>query len=61
MGEQMFTTKSEVVGRPFVVGYDLVQSVGKKFVKDGSSQFQNFFMNFYKFHALLPIRFSQLD
>jgi hypothetical protein len=29
MGEQMFTMKSEVVGRPSVVSDDLVQSVDK--------------------------------
>jgi hypothetical protein len=30
MGKQMFTMKSEVVGRPSVVSDDLVQSVDKK-------------------------------
>jgi hypothetical protein len=30
MGEQMFMMKSEVVGRPFVVSDDLVQSVEQK-------------------------------
>jgi hypothetical protein len=30
MGKQMFTMKSEVVGRPSVVSDDFVQIVGKK-------------------------------
>jgi hypothetical protein len=37
MGEQMFTMKSEVVGRPSVMSDDLVQSVDQKYVKDGAS------------------------
>jgi hypothetical protein len=38
MGEQMFTMKSEVVGRPSVVSDDdLVQSIDQKSVKDGAS------------------------
>jgi hypothetical protein len=40
MGEQMFTMKSEVV-------------LTRKSVKDGASQFQNFRVNFHKFHAVL--------
>jgi hypothetical protein len=52
MGEQMFTMKSEVVGRPAVVSDDLLQSVAKKIVKDGASQFQNFRVNFHKFYPL---------
>jgi hypothetical protein len=39
-------------GRPSVVSDDLVQSVDKKFVKDGASQFQNLHVNFHKFLAL---------
>jgi hypothetical protein len=31
MGEQMFTMNSEVVGQPFVVSDDLVQSVDQKY------------------------------
>jgi hypothetical protein len=31
----------------------------KKFVKDGTSQFQNFHVNFHKFHALLSVKLSQ--
>jgi hypothetical protein len=56
----MHKKKSEVVGRPSVVSYDLVQSVDKKFVKDGASQFQNFRVNFHKFHALFSTRLSQV-
>jgi hypothetical protein len=41
-GGQIFTMKSEAVGWPSVVSDDLVQSVDKKFVKDGASQFKNF-------------------
>jgi hypothetical protein len=36
---------------------DLVQSVDQKSVKDGTSQFQNFRVNFHKFHALFCMRF----
>jgi hypothetical protein len=53
--------KNEVVGQPSVVSDDLVQSVGQKFVKDGTSQFQNFHVNFHKFHAQFCMRLSQLD
>jgi hypothetical protein len=46
-------------GRPSVVN-DLVQSVDKKkFTKDGVSQFQNFRVDFHKFHALFSTRLSQ--
>jgi hypothetical protein len=31
----------------------------KKFVKDGTSQFQNFHVNFQKFHTLFCMRLSQ--
>jgi hypothetical protein len=47
------TMKSEVVGRPPVV-------FTRKCVKDGASQFQNFRVNFHKFHALFSMRLSQL-
>jgi hypothetical protein len=60
MGEQMLTMKSKVVGKQPVVSDDLVQSVDQKFVKDGVSQFQNFLVNFYNFHALSSTRLSQL-
>jgi hypothetical protein len=46
-------------GRPSVVSDDLVQSVDKKFAKDGVSQFQNFRVDFHKFHALFSTRLSQ--
>jgi hypothetical protein len=59
MGEQMFTMMSEVVGRPSVVSDDLVQSVEQKYVKDGTSKFQNFCVNFHKFHAIFCARLSQ--
>jgi transposase len=48
-------------GQPSVVNDDLVHSVEQKFVKDGTSQFQNFRVNFYRFHALLSKRLPQLD
>jgi hypothetical protein len=56
MDGQMFTMKSEVVGRPSVVSKDVFQSVDKKSVKDGASQFQNFCMIFYKFVPLFSTR-----
>jgi hypothetical protein len=59
MGEEMFTMKSEVVGRPSVVSDDLVQSVDQKLVKDSAPQFQNFCVNFHKFHTLFSTRLSQ--
>jgi hypothetical protein len=52
MDEQMFTMKSEVVGRPSVVSDVLFQEWTKQFVKDGASQFQNFHVNFHKFHPV---------
>jgi hypothetical protein len=52
MGEEMFTMKSEVVGLPSVVSNDLVQSVDQKLAKDGAPHFQNFRVNFHKFHTL---------
>jgi hypothetical protein len=51
MGEQMFMMKTEAVSWPTVVSHDLVQSVEENFVKDSASQFQNFQVNFHKFHA----------
>jgi hypothetical protein len=38
-GKQMFTMKSEVVGRPFIENGDL-HSVDQIFSKDGASRFQ---------------------
>jgi hypothetical protein len=53
MGEQMFMMNSKVVRH--------LQSVMSLFkVKDGASQFQNFRVNFHKFHALFSTRLSQL-
>jgi hypothetical protein len=37
----------------------LFKVLTKKFVKDGTSQFQNFCVNFHKFHALFSMRLSQ--
>jgi hypothetical protein len=56
---KMFTMKSEVVSHLYWV-MDLVRNVDKKFVKDNSSQFQNFCMNFHEFHALFITRLSYL-
>jgi hypothetical protein len=53
--------KSEVVGQPSVVSDNLVQTIGQNiFVVDSTSQFQNFRVNFHKFHALLSTRLLQL-
>jgi hypothetical protein len=38
----------------------LLKVLTKKFVKDGASQFQNFRVNFHKFHALFSTRLSQV-
>jgi hypothetical protein len=40
---------------------DFVQSVDKKIVKEGTSQFQNVRLSFHKFHALFSTRLSPLD
>jgi hypothetical protein len=47
-------------GRPSVVSNDLVQTVDQQICKYGASQFQNFHVNFHKFHSLFFTRFSQL-
>jgi hypothetical protein len=54
----MFMFWSEVVGWPSLVSDDLVRNVDKKFVKDGTLQFQNFCLNFHRFHVLFPLRLS---
>jgi hypothetical protein len=54
---RMFMMKSEVVDWTSIMSNDLVQSVEQKFVKDGTSQFQNFRVNFHKFHALISTRY----
>jgi hypothetical protein len=51
--------KSEVVGWPSVVSDNIVQSVEQKSEKDSASQFQNFHVNFHKFHALFSTRLSE--
>jgi hypothetical protein len=48
-------------GLPSVVNDDLVKVLTKIFVKDGASQFQNFHVNFHKYHALFSMRLLQLD
>jgi hypothetical protein len=53
--------KDMQISRPSAVSDKLVQNVDKKTpVKDSASQFQNFHVNFHKFHALLFTRLSQL-
>jgi hypothetical protein len=48
-------------GQPSVASDNFVQSCEQKqSVKDGVSQFQNFRVNFHKFHALFSARLSQL-
>jgi hypothetical protein len=42
------------------VSDDLVPSVDKKCVQNGASQFQNFHVNFHKFHAPFSTRLSQV-
>jgi hypothetical protein len=59
MGEQMLTMKNKMVGHLQRV-IILFSAVSKKSVKDGVSQFQNFRVNFHKFHALISTRLSQL-
>jgi hypothetical protein len=46
--------------RSSVVSDGFIQRDDQKFVKDGTSQFQNFHVNFHKFHSLFCIRLSQL-
>jgi hypothetical protein len=51
--EQIFKMKSKVVGQSSVVNDDLFQSVDQKICeKKGASLFQNFRVNFQKFHAI---------
>jgi hypothetical protein len=47
-------------GQPSIVSDDLVQSVDQISVKDGASQFQNFLVNFHKFHSLFLTILPQL-
>jgi hypothetical protein len=53
--------KSEVVGRPSVVSDDLIQSVEQKICENGTSQFENYRVNFHKFYAPFSTRLSQLS
>jgi hypothetical protein len=46
-------------GRPAASCSEL-KLLTKKFVKDGASQFRNFYMNFHKFHQLFSTRLTQL-
>jgi hypothetical protein len=56
----MFTMKSEVFGRSYVVSDYLVQNVDEKAMKYGVSQSHNFHVNFHKFRTLFSTRLSQL-
>jgi hypothetical protein len=53
---RMFTVKSKVVSEPSAV-FKVLTNI---FVKDGASKFENFHVNFHKFHALFCMRLSQL-
>jgi hypothetical protein len=55
MDEQMFMMKSEVVCHLYCVMI-LLKVLTKKSAKDSASQFQNFWVNFHKFHALFSMR-----
>jgi hypothetical protein len=58
-GQKMVMMKSEVVGHLHSVMISF-KVLTKKFMKDGSSQLQNFRVNFHKYHALFSTRLSQL-
>jgi hypothetical protein len=45
-GQKMFTMKSDVVGRRYVVNDGLFKVLTKNFAKEGASQFQNFLCEF---------------
>jgi hypothetical protein len=47
-------------GQPSVVSMILFKVLTKKHVKDGTSQLQNFSVNFHKFHTRFSTRLSQL-
>jgi hypothetical protein len=56
---KMFTLKTEVVAHlQWVIIFFKV--LNKQFVKNGAPQFQNFRMNFPKFHGLFSTILSQL-
>jgi hypothetical protein len=52
--------KSKVVSWPSVISDDFVQSDDQTFVKSGASEFQNFLVNFHKFHAIFSAGLSQV-
>jgi hypothetical protein len=43
---------NEVVGRPSALSNDLIRNIADKLVEDAATQFQNFRLNFHKFHAV---------
>jgi hypothetical protein len=59
-GRKNVYNEDQVVGLPSVMSYDPVQSVDQQFCERCHSQFQNFSVNFQKFHALFSTRLSQL-
>jgi hypothetical protein len=59
VGEQMFMMMSEAVGQPSVVSDDFFKVLTNKCVKDDTSQFQNFHVNFHKYHTFFSMRLSQ--
>jgi hypothetical protein len=58
-GDHTFTMNSEVVSYLHWVMI-LSKVLTKKFVKEGASQFQNFRVNFHKFHVLFSMKLSEL-
>jgi hypothetical protein len=44
----------------FIVNYMWFKVLSKKLVKDGTSQFQNFYVISHKFYALIHTRILQL-
>jgi hypothetical protein len=52
MSKKNFTVKSGMVS--------LASVVRERFMKADASEFQNFCVNFHKFHALFPMRLSQI-
>jgi hypothetical protein len=60
MGEQMFTLKSEMVGRLSVVSDDFVRSVDQKICERRRFTISELYrMNLHKFHTLFCTRLSQ--
>jgi hypothetical protein len=52
----MFMMMNEMVSQPSVVSDDLVQIVCQKSVKDLTSEFYDFLVNFLKFHTLFSMK-----